>query len=51
MFCGGEREREREREREKRNMQKSNSLDGQDEKLDFSLMSHYGTQESIRFHK
>ena len=30
---------------------KSNSLDGQDEKITFSHMRDYGTRESIRFRK
>jgi len=46
MFCRGEREREREMQHAK-----SNSLDGQDEKLAFSLVRHYGIQETIRFRK
>ena len=29
----------------------SNGLDGQDERLAFSLMRHYGTQESTRFQR
>jgi hypothetical protein len=44
MFCRGGREREMQHA-------KSNSLDGQDEKLAFSLVRHYGIQETIRFRK